>query len=42
MGLPAAAESSNTSQELQDPSTPVSIAMEMGALYHVERFTAII
>ena len=38
MVLSAATESSNTSQQLQDASTPVSIALEVGALYHVERF----
>jgi hypothetical protein len=38
MGISAAAESSITSRELQDSSTPVSIAMEMRELYHVERY----
>jgi len=40
MGLSAAAESGSTSQKLQDASTPVSIAVKVGALYHVERFRA--
>jgi hypothetical protein len=38
MGIPTASESDGSSQEFQDPSTPVSVIMEVRLLYNIGRF----
>jgi hypothetical protein len=38
VGIPTASESDSSSQEFQDPSTPVSVVMEVKLLYNTGRF----
>lgn len=38
MGIPTASEGDSSSQEFQEPSTPVSVEMEVKILYNFGKF----